>query len=566
MAAGLKIPRLFARLHVQMGRSYAGLGRHALALQSILQGIAIGRSLQTDKTGREFMAYGLLSLGYVYYDGGNHAEALKAFNQVIEFHQSDDRQVFLYQAHKGRLMTLTAQGADDAAREELNTVLAAYESYREQIHEESNRNSFYHKEQDVYDLAVDFAQFRLHDTQRAFDYAELSRARSLLNASRRDRAVIQNAELPDLRLGEPAQPSSAEELKRQLPAGVQLLAYAALKDKLLIWLLTKDTPIESRVVPVSLEDLTERINRYVARLSQPPNNAAAPWQEQGKELYDLLLRPFETKLDSRKQLCVVPDKALTQLPFSALVQSGTGRVLVEDYCVSYASSANLFLFATELAQQKAKAAPERLLAVGNPQFDRKAFPTLDDLPAAAQEATAVAGFYDAPVLLNGAHARKAAVLQELGQANVVHLAMHYLPSKRSPMLSQLPLTATGSHDAADVLRMHELYQLRQLPARLVVLSACQTTAEGYLRGEGALGFARPFQAAHIPLVVASLWPVEARATAELMTEFHRQRKQAQTTTAAALGSAQRNLLYSRGQYQHPYYWAAFITVGGYSEY
>ncbi len=38
---------------------------------------------------------------------------------------------------------------------------------------------FFDREQDTYDLAIDFTYFRLGDQRRAFDYSESSRARNL---------------------------------------------------------------------------------------------------------------------------------------------------------------------------------------------------------------------------------------------------------------------------------------------------------------------------------------------------------------------------------------------------
>jgi CHAT domain-containing protein len=567
LGEGVKMPRLFARLYVQMGRSYAGLKKYNEALATTQRGIAIGRELQSDKTGRELMAYGNLTLGYIHHDVGQDADALEAFRQVIDFHQPDERQIFLYRAYKGRLMTLIRQGSK-TAQTELENVMALYEKYREQIREESNRNTFYHNEQDIYDIAIEFAQTRLNDQRRAFDYSELSRARSLLDASRRSRKLIAEAELPDLSFAGTTHPAGYDSLRQRLPEQIQVLEYAALKDKLLIWLITKEA-IACEVVAVSLADLTDRVNRYLALLNQPAGSSTAEGQKLGMELYELLIQPFATKLNPKKQLCIVPDKVLTQLPLGALVARGSGRFLVEDYTLNYASSANLLLYSTEQAQAKAGVATEHLLAVGNPRFDRQTFADLADLPPAAQEANAVASAYVAPTVLIGTHASKNDVLRELERSDVAHLAMHYLPNERSPMLSQLPLAATSGGQAGQadsVLRVYEIYRLNALRPRLVVLSACQTMAEGYYSGEGALGVSRPFQAAGIPLVVASLWPVEAKATAELMTEFHRLRKQAHRSTAAALAESQRKLLQSGGQYRSPYYWAAFITVGGYSEY
>jgi len=90
-------------------------------------------------------------------------------------------------------------------------------------------------------------------------------------------------------------------------------------------------------------------------------------------------------------------------------------------------------------------------------------------------------------------------------------------------------------------------------------------AEEYLGGEGAIGVSRPFEAAGIPLIVASLWPVDTVATSDLMIAFHRARKELRLSTVDALRDAQMGLFNRNDKYRHPYYWAAFITVGGFSE-
>jgi CHAT domain-containing protein len=99
-----------------------------------------------------------------------------------------------------------------------------------------------------------------------------------------------------------------------------------------------------------------------------------------------------------------------------------------------------------------------------------------------------------------------------------------------------------------------------------VLSGCETGIEQQYAGEGAIGAARPFLIAGAPTVVATLWPVDSEASAELMTSFHRHRREA-APVAKALRSAQIEMA-RRGdpRHQHPYYWAAFETIGGLSSY
>jgi CHAT domain-containing protein len=121
--------------------------------------------------------------------------------------------------------------------------------------------------------------------------------------------------------------------------------------------------------------------------------------------------------------------------------------------------------------------------------------------------------------------------------------------------------------ANGVLQAYEIYRLKPLHARLAVLAGCKTGVEDYVNGEGPIGLARPFNAAGVPLVVASLWPVDSRATTELMIEFHRLRRQKHYSSAEALRGAQTQML-RQGNPDHrsPYYWASFSLTGGYSDY
>jgi CHAT domain-containing protein len=82
------------------------------------------------------------------------------------------------------------------------------------------------------------------------------------------------------------------------------------------------------------------------------------------------------------------------LPFVALIAPVTGRYLVQDFTLLFAPSASVLVHCTRTAQQRAQVPHgETVLSVGNPAFDRAAYPNLPDLPAAEVEAKSVAQFY-----------------------------------------------------------------------------------------------------------------------------------------------------------------------------
>jgi CHAT domain-containing protein len=355
-----------------------------------------------------------------------------------------------------------------------------------------------------------------------------------------------------------------------MPNHIQLVEYAVVDDKLLIWLISK-TSIKSQSVKISRAELTNRVKQYLEIISQPPGKVDRLWQELSVELSDLLVRPIEGFLDRQKQICIIPDKILCRLPFGTLVLRGSetresDKLLVEEFQLLYASSANMFLNLSEKAGQKLSVKEERLLAVGNPDFFQDDFQHLSTLPSADREAVSVAAYYKSPILLVKNQARKKAVIREMERADVVHLALHYDTDAWSPMLSKIPMASAAPGDPEKALYMYELYRYKSLQARLVVLSACQTNAEEYLGGEGAIGISRSFKTIGIPLVIASLWPVDTDATADLMIEFHRNRKQERLLTIGALRTAQQTFFSRKDKYSHPYYWAAFVALGGYSQY
>jgi CHAT domain-containing protein len=82
-----------------------------------------------------------------------------------------------------------------------------------------------------------------------------------------------------------------------------------------------------------------------------------------------------------------------------------------------------------------------------------------------------------------------------------------------------------------------------------------------------IGMARTFLAAGVPVVVASQWPVDTVATSGLMIQFHEYRQRGAQPTVYALRMAQTKILNdTSGAFRHPYYWASFVTIGGYSNF
>jgi CHAT domain-containing protein/cytochrome c-type biogenesis protein CcmH/NrfG len=568
LALEMKIPLLMSRSYGYTGAAYSELGMYDEAVNEVTRAFEIGRGIQD----KEIMAKSQLQLGDIRRQTNECEKAIQAYGESISLYASLQSKYYDYAAHKGKLFCLMRSADDQTVRRELQRVLALTNVYRSNITNQSQRDSFFDMEQGVYDLAISFESTRAKDHIRAYEYSEESRARSLWDAVQGGTAIEKNIYGPDLKLPNVTRNMSLAEVQKRMPGGAQILQYSVLEDRILVWIVTP-SEIHSAEVLVGARSLTEKVRSYLATVNGPPSGNPAEARDQAKELYGMLIAPAEPFLDKSKLLCIVPDKILHYVSYDALVSPTTDTYLIESYETVVAPSSSTFAELSALAVRKAGVFEESLLSVGDPSFDRNVFDSLSDLPAAASEAQAVAELYNKKrkVLLRE-EARETIIKSAMTQADVAHLAMHYIPNAQSEMLSGFPLSPENSgngaaEDTNGFLQFYEIYLMKLPRTRLVILSACQTGIEQQYNGEGAVSVARPFLVKGVPTVVASLWPVDSEASAELMRSFHRHRILDRLPVARALQRAKVEMIQGMDtQHRHPYYWAPFLPIGGATPY
>lgn len=514
-----------------------------------------------------------LSLGQLYRETGDLSQSIHYYNQTLELsEQLNNLEIYLYRAHKGKLIALLDLHDDLAAEQQLGTVVSLFEAYRDKIVDESYRNKFFDLGQNTYDVAIDFEYSRRGNFEKAFQYAEACRARSLFDLMSNASRGVEGAERAT-RLMSGTEPLTPSEVQSNMSDQVQLLQYSVLEDKVLMWVVTK-SGLEHAEAKITAAALDNQISRYRKLLLRGQENDSEELTALAKQLYENLITPVESRgyLKPDLQLCIVPDKGLNFVPFAALVSPTSGRYLIETFALELAPSATIFTMSSQNAKLQGRTATEKLLSVGNPRFDSTTFSDLPDLPAAAREAQQIAAYYNSSALTEGL-ATPVRVKRELQDAHVAHFATHAILDERSPLLSKLLLAkeeSTGTnahHSSPGFLQTLEIYNMKLRGTRLVVLSACQTGIEKAYSGEGAIGLARPFMAAGVPLVVASLWPVDSEMTAQLMISFHKHRKHDLVSTVQSLRLAQLDLIKSSAPGSRaPYAWAAFVPIGGYTSF
>jgi tetratricopeptide (TPR) repeat protein len=179
----------------------------------------------------------------------------------------------------------------------------------------------------------------------------------------------------------------------------------------------------------------------------------------------------------------------------------------------------------------------------------------------ADAITALAGAGASFKALDFTANRATALGADISQYRIIHFATHGLLNSQHPELSGVVLSLVDEEGRPQdgFLRLHDIYNMK-LAADLVVLSACKTGLGKDIKGEGLVGLTRGFFYAGAPRVVASLWKVDDRATAELMRLFYRGMLRDGLRPAAALRMAQIEM-WKQPRWAAPYYWAGFTLQG-----
>jgi CHAT domain-containing protein len=343
-------------------------------------------------------------------------------------------------------------------------------------------------------------------------------------------------------------------------------------------------------------DITALREAFVPKLGKLPDFSLV----NANALYRETLGPVTPQLAGMDHLTVAVSGDLASLPFSLLVTAAPADSrdyvhaawLIRQTAVSETPSARAFM---ALRSQPRLAQPRPFLGVGNPSFqgsganqalalgalasacqtggptDPALLRALQPLPETAAEVQAVGrdlGASPDDILLGDAATEAGLRAKPLDQYAVLYFATHgMLPGElhcqAQPGLVLSPPTTPAQTTATDgLLTASEIADLK-INANLVVLSACNTGAEGGTRfGGGALeGLADAFFNAGAHAVLASHWEVPSAATQALMTNtFATLAKDPNHDAAEALRQAQLALIAQEAT-AHPFDWAAFTLIG-----
>jgi CHAT domain-containing protein/tetratricopeptide (TPR) repeat protein len=388
-----------------------------------------------------------------------------------------------------------------------------------------------------------------------------------------------------------------------------LLEYSLGDDRSYVWLVTRNSMTAYDLPPrAEVGDVARRLYQLltafqqvygesIGQTAERRRQAAAAMPAEIARLSKMVLGPLAGQLQT-KRLVIIPDGALQYIPFQMLLDPDSSKSLLVDHEIIYEPSAStLGLLLSESGSRKLKDNSVAVLAdpvfeADDPRVKRSenaAAQTVDttELKQALRDIGLSPDGVEIPRLLAsrmeadsiidavpwgtglkavGFSATRDRVLQpDLGDYRVVHFATHGVINNDHPDLSGIVLSLFDEQGRPQdgFLRLHDIYNLN-LPADLVVLSACSTGLGNDVKGEGLVGLTRGFMYAGASSVIASLWKVDDEATAELMKQFYAEIFKNGLTPAAALRQAQ--LAMSKHErWNAPYYWAGFVIQGRYDQ-
>ncbi len=380
----------------------------------------------------------------------------------------------------------------------------------------------------------------------------------------------------------PAATLDASEIQSLLGDGTLLLVYALGEERSTLWAVSAGAIASFELPRRAVIDAA--VGRCLAALTRFDPATRLQQQEALAALAELVLGPLTAGPQAAplpQRLAVVPDGALAYVPFAALPEpvgsGGRPPLLVDHEVVSLASASTLAEERRLLVRRQAL--PPRIAVLADPVFSAadprlpadlatgeagEPAPALPRLAGSRAEAAAIVALAtpgSATVWTDFAASRSRVLAGELAGYRYLHFATHGWVDDAHPEATALALSLFDDSGArvAGLLHLRDLAGLR-LDAEVAVLSGCRTAWGREIRGEGLVGLGRAFLAAGVPRVVASLWPVDDRATARLMEHFYRGLWRDGLPPAAALRAAQRELATER-RYRDPFFWGSFILLG-----
>ncbi|AFY82524.1 tetratricopeptide repeat protein [Oscillatoria acuminata] len=539
-----------------LGNAYESLGQYGEAINFYQQSLEIKLQIE-DKGG---IANSLGNLGSAYFFLEQYREAINFYQQSLEIQRQIGNRAGEGNSLNNLGYALFQLNQLAPAETFLRQAIEVRESLREGLDDEQ-KVSLADTQSNSYQTLqrVLIAQNRPQD---ALEISERGRARAFVELLAARGTVRDESNLASIPAVEP--PTIADIQRIAHTQNATLVEYSLVGDnQLYIWVIQPRG--EVHFTSVNLQPLHEQntsLTQLVRNTREKIEKKAESIPEL-RQLHQLLIEPIAPYLpeDPQARVILLPHGELFLLPFPAL-QDSTDTYLIQKHTLLTAPAIQALDFSNNPVPLPAS--PSLALVVGNPTMPQRD-PPLSPLRGAQAEAEQIAKLLKTQALTGDA-ATKTAILPQLSQSPVIHLATHGILDERRGMNSAVvlaPSTPTATSPQYPLLLDHpdgfltagEIVEL-QIPAELVVLSACDTGG-GTITGDGVIGLSRAWLTAGTSTVLVSLWKIDDGVSGNMMSQFY-QELQNNPDAAAGLRQAMLQAIEANIDLKN---WAAFTVIG-----
>ncbi len=374
--------------------------------------------------------------------------------------------------------------------------------------------------------------------------------RDLLNRQQRERRALQvKLQIREVALSNQLTVVDLRNIQRKLPVDAAVMAMFVSDNQIGVFVMTRD---KLQYVPTTLHwtEYRNTINQLRVALQNPYNDF---FLEPSQFLYEKLFKPLIPHLNAKvTRLIYSPDDWFSLIPLG-VIQNGQ-HYLIERLTITRVPSLRYFIPERHFSPVRLKGG----IACFDPAIEGYRLPFDRDTKKVLQ------GLYKERVeYLVGKRCspqKLEKAIAEQSTPTFLHISAHGTFYEPDPMESGMYLSSDDPKKEYEFWDARAMGRLNLNPIQMVTLSSCQTGMKDPRHSRDVFGILRALFFGGAKRVVAPLWSVQDRATAELEQEFYRQFKRS-GHPALALQKAQTRLV-KHPKFHHPYYWAGFILAEG----
>ncbi len=351
---------------------------------------------------------------------------------------------------------------------------------------------------------------------------------------------------------------SLQTVQTQLKEGQGLIQFHWSEQKIHILFVSKNTVIPYQVFADAA--FLQQIKDYRAILTNEKKVKPLAYAKIAFGIYKKLLEPLTPQLKTIKEVVIVPDKELHQIPFESLVTSD----LSADFDDNFKKLPYLIhkIQITYTPAWKIYERNSRDMLPDNPSVLSFTYghqpKVMGYLPNSMGEIDSLMAVMKNKhnKVLRGYTCNKDNLKGLAPAFDILHFSLHAQSSLKdkfdNKIFFKIPLSDTlYSYDIAEMT----------FKAKLVVLSACNTATGKIESSEGSYSLTRSFLQVGVSNVIASLWKISNTQTASILPNFYRHLS-AKNTPSLSLHYAKLTYLKEKSDNitAHPRYWAGLVCV------